>query len=68
MTMKTGTTGSAAAMLGMALLCGWVGSGPAAAQKSGGTLRIYNSSNPPSASLHEETTIAVRDVVLGRLQ
>ena len=30
----------------------------AVAQKSGGTLRIYNSSNPPSASLHEETTIA----------
>ena len=34
-------------------------SGPAIAQKSGGTLRIYNSSNPPSASIHEETTIAV---------
>ena len=31
---------------------------PATAQKSGGTLRMYNSSNPPSASLHEETTIA----------
>ena len=31
----------------------------AAAQKAGGTLRIYNSSNPPSASIHEETTIAV---------
>ena len=31
---------------------------PAAAQKHGGTLRIYNSSNPPSASPHEETTIA----------
>ena len=34
-------------------------SGPVSAQKSGGTLRIYNSSNPPSASPHEETTIAV---------
>jgi len=32
---------------------------PAAAQRHGGTLRIYNSSNPPSASPHEETTIAV---------
>ena len=28
------------------------------AQKSGGTLRIYNSTNPPSASIHEEATIA----------
>lgn len=28
------------------------------AQKSGGTLRMYNSTNPPSASIHEETTIA----------
>ena len=32
---------------------------PAAAQKQGGTLRIYNSSNPPGASPHEDTTIAV---------
>jgi peptide/nickel transport system substrate-binding protein len=32
---------------------------PAAAEKYGGTLRIYNSSNPPSASPHEDTTIAV---------
>ena len=31
---------------------------PAAAQKSGGTLRIYNTSQPPSASIHEESTIA----------
>jgi peptide/nickel transport system substrate-binding protein len=31
---------------------------PVLAQKSGGTLRMYNDSNPPSASLHEETTIA----------
>ena len=30
----------------------------AAAQKSGGTLRMYNSTNPPSGSIHEETTIA----------
>ena len=32
---------------------------PAAAETYGGTLRIYNSSNPPSASPHEDTTIAV---------
>ena len=31
---------------------------PAQAQKSGGTLRIYNTSNPPSLSIHEESTIA----------
>ncbi len=28
------------------------------AQKSGGTLRVYHNDNPPSASLHEEVTIA----------
>jgi peptide/nickel transport system substrate-binding protein len=32
--------------------------GPASAQKSGGILRTYNSSNPPSASILEEATIA----------
>jgi peptide/nickel transport system substrate-binding protein len=31
---------------------------PALAQKSGGTLRLYHNDNPPSASLHEEATIA----------
>jgi peptide/nickel transport system substrate-binding protein len=31
---------------------------PAAAQKSGGTLRLYHNDNPPSASLLEESTIA----------
>src|SRR4030081_2400555 len=36
-----------------------LGTIPAAAQKSGGTLRIYNSTNPPGASPHEDTTIAV---------
>ncbi len=35
-----------------------IGSFTASAQKSGGTLRIYNSTNPPSASIHEEATIA----------
>ena len=40
----------------LALLVG--GIAPVAAQKSGGTLRIYNTSQPPSASIHEESTIA----------
>ena len=31
---------------------------PAFAQKQGGTLRIYNTTQPPSASIHEESTIA----------
>jgi peptide/nickel transport system substrate-binding protein len=31
---------------------------PAGAQKSGGILRSYSSVNPPSASIHEEATIA----------
>src|SRR5262249_46550755 len=30
---------------------------PGLAQKPGGVLKIYTNSNPPSASLHEETTI-----------
>src|SRR5215468_6490241 len=36
----------------------WAAASPVAAQKSGGTLRVYNSSNPPSASIIEEATIA----------
>ncbi len=32
---------------------------PALAQKQGGVLRMYLTTNPPSASLHEETTIEV---------
>jgi peptide/nickel transport system substrate-binding protein len=31
---------------------------PTQAQKPGGTLKIYNSTNPPSASIHEEATVA----------
>jgi peptide/nickel transport system substrate-binding protein len=34
------------------------GTAPASAQKPGGTLRVYNTSQPPSASIHEESTIA----------
>src|SRR5215470_20375950 len=32
---------------------------PAWAQKQGGTLRISHRDNPPSASIHEESTISV---------
>src|SRR4051794_17285819 len=42
------------AALGIVLLA----ASPAAAQKRGGTLRLYHNDNPPSASLHEESTIA----------
>jgi peptide/nickel transport system substrate-binding protein len=35
-----------------------VAASPAVAQKKGGTLRLYHNDNPPSASLHEEATIA----------
>jgi peptide/nickel transport system substrate-binding protein len=31
---------------------------PAAAQKHGGTLRVYHRDNPPSGSIHEEATIS----------
>jgi peptide/nickel transport system substrate-binding protein len=36
-----------------------IGAAGAAAQKQGGTLRIYHRDNPPSASLHEESTVSV---------
>jgi len=39
-----------------ALVCAAV---PAFAQKAGGTLRISHRDNPPSASIHEESTISV---------
>ncbi len=44
----------ATTMLGLALSLAT----PAAAQKRGGTLRLYHNDNPPSTSLHEESTIA----------
>src|SRR5215470_16435966 len=47
-----------AAAIGLAAQLLVVGVLPAAAQKAGGTLRIYNTSQPPSASIHEESTIA----------
>jgi peptide/nickel transport system substrate-binding protein len=52
--MRLGPRGIAttliAAMLGT--------TGPALAQKQGGTLRMYLWDNPPSASIHEEATIS----------
>ena len=45
-----------ATLLALAVLPGPLAN-PASAQKQGGILRIYANSNPPSASLHEETTI-----------
>jgi peptide/nickel transport system substrate-binding protein len=33
--------------------------GPAAAQKSGGVLKIQHMDTPPSASIHEEATVSV---------
>ena len=45
--------------LGALLLALGLAATPAVGQKPGGTLQIYNTSNPPSASPHEDTTIAV---------
>jgi peptide/nickel transport system substrate-binding protein len=47
-----------ARLMVLIVITGFVVSGPVMAQKSGGTLRVYNSSNPPSASIIEEATIA----------
>jgi peptide/nickel transport system substrate-binding protein len=41
----------------IALATHWV-IAPAAAQKSGGVMKVYSLGNPPSASIHEEGTIA----------
>jgi peptide/nickel transport system substrate-binding protein len=50
----SGRTVTAAVLLAVAAA---LSGGPAAAQKSGGTLRLYNPTNPPSASIHEESTV-----------
>jgi len=42
------------ALLGCVILA----ASPVAAQKAGGTLRLYHNDNPPSTSLLEESTIA----------
>ena len=52
---KSGFVAHAATVLAMTLGLAL----PAAAQTAGGTLRTYNTSNPPSASIHEEATVAV---------
>src|SRR5206468_818291 len=38
---------------------------PALAQKQGGTLRISHRDNPPSASIHEESTVSVVQPFMG---
>jgi peptide/nickel transport system substrate-binding protein len=43
---------------GMALAIVVVSAHPAAAQKQGGTLRMYLWDSPPSASIHEEATVS----------
>ena len=40
------------------LPCSSCGTALAGAENPGGTLRIYNTTQPPSASIHEESTIA----------
>ncbi|MCA8929532.1 MAG: ABC transporter substrate-binding protein [Alphaproteobacteria bacterium] len=47
-----------AAAIGAIALASLASAAPALAQKQGGVLRVYNSSNPPSLSIHEEGTIA----------
>jgi peptide/nickel transport system substrate-binding protein len=44
--------------LGTFLCLSLLATGPAAAQKKGGTLRLYHNDTPPSTSLLEESTIA----------
>jgi peptide/nickel transport system substrate-binding protein len=51
--MRPAFAGTAAA-LGLCLIATL----PAAAQKQGGTLRVYHRDNPPSGSIHEEATIS----------
>src|SRR5262245_63656170 len=53
--MSVRRLGVAAIILCGQLLCPY----SAQAQKQGGTLRIYHRDNPPSASLHEESTVSV---------
>src|ERR1700704_7206015 len=40
-------------------------SGPAAAQKAGGVLKIQHMDTPPSASIHEEATVSVAVPFMG---
>src|SRR5476651_1202209 len=47
------------AIVAASLVAFGVAATPALAQKAGGTLHISHRENPPSASIHEETTISV---------
>ena len=49
----------AAGTLAVFMLAPVLAAGPAFAQKQGGTLKISHRDNPPSASIHEESTISV---------
>ena len=49
----------------IALLSGMLVPGPAAAQKSGGVLRVYAQDSPASMSIHEEATPIVVQHVMG---
>src|SRR5947209_13800366 len=51
----------ASLLLGLLILS----AAPAAAQKSGGTLRIYHWDSPPSMSIHEEVTISTNVPMMG---
>src|SRR3954470_515653 len=42
----------------LALAAFTMGIPPAAAQRSGGTLKFYHRDNPPSPSIHEEATVS----------
>ncbi len=48
-----------------AMLGATLGVGSAAAQTSGGTLRLYHRDSPPSASIHEESTISTVSPFMG---
>jgi peptide/nickel transport system substrate-binding protein len=52
-------------LAGACLLVGLFGVGEAAAQKSGGTLRVYFFDSPGSMSIHEEATIAAQGPMMG---
>lgn len=52
--MRANFSAVAAVIMGIAACSG----APAAAQKSGGTLKYYHRDNPPTTSIHEEATIS----------
>ena len=57
-TKKSGDENACRRLDGLALPAARLFATPAAAQKKGGTLRLYHNDLPPSTSLHEESTIA----------